>query len=374
MKIAFIFGATGYESGLYNATIDTVNEIRAQGHLVDYIFWDDKKRLKDNDQCINLWGISNKSISSKIFIKIVKNIFGYHFYYLLFSKFFSNQLTKYVNKNEYDIIFFHGTNYLPFYSYKGKSYVVLHSCKYENLINRHKGIKKYFYTKLYRKLYSNKNILTVSNDSLIDMLDKVKAKPLTIDTIYNGFNFENMENVVKNSHINGLPDKFIMAAGRPDRTKRFDILLKAYAKSLSKEEYKLVIFGEGKRTSNLKRLARELNIEDNVIFAGFISPLLPVFKYASLYVLSSDIEGLPTVIIESLVSKTPVVATAAGGVNELLSGDLNQYVVPCGDIDALSEKIDLALGEPPTVSSQNVAYLDYKIVAQRYIDKAEELK
>ncbi|WP_305810967.1 hypothetical protein [Photobacterium leiognathi] len=43
MKIAFIFGATGYESGLYNATIDTVNEIRAQGHLVDYIFGTIKK-------------------------------------------------------------------------------------------------------------------------------------------------------------------------------------------------------------------------------------------------------------------------------------------------------------------------------------------
>ncbi|MEF1207660.1 glycosyltransferase, partial [Photobacterium damselae] len=195
-----------------------------------------------------------------------------------------------------------------------------------------------------------------------------------IDTIYNGFNFESMINDIKCNHINNLPDKFIMAAGRPDRTKRFDILLKAYAKTSSKDEYKLVIFGEGKRISDLKRLAETLQIEERVIFAGFVSPLLPVFKYASLYVLSSDIEGLPTVVIESLVAGIPVVATGAGGVKELLSGDLNQYVVPCGDINALSEKIDLALGCPPTVSYKNVAYLDYKMVAQRYIDKAEELK
>ncbi|MEF1218819.1 glycosyltransferase, partial [Photobacterium damselae] len=262
----------------------------------------------------------------------------------------------------------------PFYRYNGKSYVVLHSCKYENLINRHKSVKKFFYTRLYQKLYSNKNILTVSHDALIDMLEKVQAKPLTIDTIYNGFNFESMINDIKCNHINNLPDKFIMAAGRPDRTKRFDILLKAYAKTSSKDEYKLVIFGEGKRISDLKRLAETLQIEERVIFAGFVSPLLPVFKYASLYVLSSDIEGLPTVVIESLVAGIPVVATGAGGVKELLSGDLNQYVVPCGDINALSEKIDLALGCPPTVSYKNVAYLDYKMVAQRYIDKAEELK
>ncbi|MGT0150640.1 glycosyltransferase [Vibrio metschnikovii] len=105
-----------------------------------------------------------------------------------------------------------------------------------------------------------------------------------------------------------------MAAGRPDRTKRFDILLRAYAKT--QQTLPLVIFGEGRKLKDLQQLAIQLGIQDNVIFWGFCDNLLPYFKQASLYVLSSDVEGLPTVVIESLMLGTPVVATDAGGVRD----------------------------------------------------------
>ena len=165
-----------------------------------------------------------------------------------------------------------------------------------------------------------------------------------------------------------LPEAYIMSAGRPDRTKRFDLLLKAYAKT--SKTYPLVIFGDGKRLNALKAQAADLGISDNVIFPGFCKDLLGTYRNAVLYVSSSDVEGLPTVIVESLISGTPVVATDAGGSNELLTGELGRWVVRRGDVDSLAKAIDDILLDPPEVSEKDVAFLDYRRVAKKYADCA----
>ncbi len=271
------------------------------------------------------------------------------------------------------LFFFHGLNFVPFHSYKGKSYVVIHSCKYDNLITRRTGIKKIFYHKLYQHLYSGKNILSVSNSARDDMVEKLRARPNSIETIYNGFDFGKLE-VKSNQPCNiALPERFIMAAGRADRTKRFDILIEAYSQTKAKNQHKLVIFGDGKYITDLKKLAIELDLADRIIFQGFVSPLNPIYKHASLYVLSSDIEGLPTVIIESLIAKTPVVATNAGGVNELLTGKLNDFVCEKGDIESLARNIDKSLALSLNVSYKDISFLDVELVAMNYIEKINAL-
>ena len=163
-----------------------------------------------------------------------------------------------------------------------------------------------------------------------------------------------------------LPEAYIMSAGRPDRTKRFDLLIDAYSKT--KKTYPLVIFGDGRKLSALKQQAAELGLSDKVIFPGFCSDLLGAYRNAVLYVSSSDVEGLPTVVVESLVSGTPVVATDAGGSNELLAGRLSKWIVRRGDVDGLAKAIDEILLEPPEVSENDISFLDYRAVAGTYAD------
>ncbi|MFV0447194.1 MAG: glycosyltransferase [Vibrio sp.] len=368
MKIAFLVGGN-YSTSLYIVTRDVVNCLRSKGYMVDYIFVEEPIELKDNDIFIDINGVSKKSFNELrgLFFRICKNILDRHVYAYLFSSYFSSQLQK--KLNGYDKIFIHGTASISFGKLKTPYYCVLHSCKFDNFIGKHRKLVRPYYKKFYQKVYSGKNLLSVSDSVKLDMINKMEAKPISIDTIYNGFNFEHIETqaALDVGVIHSRP--YIIAAGRPDRTKRFDILLKAYAMSMSKCSHDLIIFGDGKRLNKLKELAKELSIEENVIFKGFNKNILPYIKNASAYVLSSDVEGLPTVVVESLVVGTPVVATDVGGIRELLNGELSDWIVPRGDYVQLAEKLDLLLENPPKVSSENISFLDFRIVCDKYIGK-----
>lgn len=370
-KVAFILTG-GYYSSLYFSTKAIVEKLRTEGLSVDYVFYDDPKiELKDTDKYVAISGIgeAEKGSVKRLSMRLLKMLLGRHKYYYLRSQAFSQRMDA--ELSGYDCAFVHSMACIPFSNLNMPHYIVVHSCKYENLVAREKWPRDFFAKLFYRSVYSHKNLLTVSDSARIDMLQKLRAKPNFIETIYNGFDFNSLVARAENGKTEGVPEKFIMAAGRPDRTKRFDILIKAYAKT--QRTHKLVIFGEGRKLKVLKKLSESLGVADDVIFWGYCKNLLPYFKQASAYVLSSDIEGLPTVVVESLALGTPVVATDAGGVNELLSGRLNEWVVPRGDIDALAAKIDLILEAPPKVGPEDIAFLDYRKVTEHYMALSEKL-
>lgn len=366
MKVAFVLGASNYRLALYRATIDTASELRKSGIEVDYIFWEYPGDLQGNDQYIPIFGLSKEKKASKWFLKFFSSILGRHFYYFLFSRFFSAQLYNRLNAKDYSAIFFHGMSCIPMHKGVGDEYIIVHSCKAENLLGKLSGIKRIFYRKIYQRIYSDKNLLSVSKDVSRDMLTGIGASPKTIGEIYNGFNFARLKSAMQAPCSARLPEAYIMSAGRPDRTKRFDLLIDAYSKT--KKTYPLVIFGDGRKLSALKQQAAELGLSDKVIFPGFCSDLLGAYRNAVLYVSSSDVEGLPTVVVESLVSGTPVVATDAGGSNELLAGRLSKWIVRRGDVDGLAKAIDEILLEPPEVSENDISFLDYRAVAGTYAD------
>ncbi|EAZ99428.1 glycosyl transferase, group 1 family protein [Marinobacter sp. ELB17] len=372
MKIAFILGGGTYWQSLYRVTSDVAEEIRKQGHQVDFVFWENPGPIEGNDKYLKIFGLNKESKLSKVFSKPLIALLGKHFYHFLFSPLFCWQLKSKLQAEKYQAIFYHGMSCIPLHADKDDHYVVVHSCKYENFVERYTGVRRHIFRWLYKKIYSGKKLLTVSQDVQDDMTQKIGARPESIENIYNGFDFDRLKAEIAKPAPDSLPDSFIMSAGRPDRTKRFDILLRAYAKS--NKTYPLVIFGDGKRLNQLKQLANELGIAKDVFFAGFCNNLLPAFRRAKLYVSSSDVEGLPTVIVESLVACTPVVATDAGGCRELLNGELSKWVVPRRDIDALARAMNDILQNPPEVSYNNIAFLDYRRIAKHYIALSEQLK
>ncbi|EMP95073.1 glycosyltransferase [Vibrio cholerae] len=369
MKIAFLMSGS-YRTSLYAVTKEAIRYLREQGHWVDLFFLEKfEQPLIDNDQCIDVSSIHQSTLTRKIF-RPVKKILGRHIYEFSISRLVTSKIENYLK--DYDCIFIHGTACIALYKLKLPHYVVLHSCKYENFLGRRKGPMKILYQQVYKKIYSDQNLLTVSDSVRYDLINKMKAKPKSIETIYNGFNFQELIKEANQKATEHVPEHFIMAAGRPDRTKRFDILLKAYAKS--RQILPLVIFGEGRKLNELKKLAVKLGIENKVIFWGFCNDLLPYFKQASAYILSSDVEGLPTVVIESLAVGTPVVATDVGGVSELLGERLKEWIVPRRDVDALAKKIDQVLEYPPSVGPEDLAFLDYRVVGKKYEKLSEKMK
>ena len=138
-------------------------------------------------------------------------------------------------------------------------------------------------------------------------------------------------------------EKVIVAAGRLSAQKNMPLLLKAFARfSPDHPEFKLRIFGEGELRESLTALARELNIADKVELPGRSTALLEKMNSAAMFVLSSDYEGMPNVLLEAMCMGMPAVSTdcPSGGPRQLIENGVNGLLVPVGDEKALQEAME----------------------------------
>jgi glycosyltransferase involved in cell wall biosynthesis len=89
-----------------------------------------------------------------------------------------------------------------------------------------------------------------------------------------------------------------------------------------------------------------------VTVAGFRENPFPWYANAAACVLSSDREGMPNVLIESLICGTPVVSTdCPSGPREVLIGELSRWLVPSGDAAALAQKMREVIEVPPKIDA-----------------------
>jgi glycosyltransferase involved in cell wall biosynthesis len=135
----------------------------------------------------------------------------------------------------------------------------------------------------------------------------------------------------------------ILTVGDMKPEKQQALLLRSFARLLPRRDARLVLVGDGPLRPRLERLAEELGIADRVAFAGFTLDVWPFYKTASLFALSSDVEGFPLVVCEALHCGLPVVSTRAGGVPEILGEGRYGHLVPEGDAEAFAEALDRAL-------------------------------
>ena len=154
----------------------------------------------------------------------------------------------------------------------------------------------------------------------------------------------------------------ILTVGRLKDQKNHALLFRAFAR-FAHRDARLMLLGQGQNETTLRALAAELGITDRVIFAGFHADPSPFYATADLFVLSSDYEGLPTVLIEALSFGLPVVSTdCPSGASEILGNGRWGWLVPVGDADALSRTMDDALN----------ASLDHEALKRRAADFSPE--
>ena len=136
---------------------------------------------------------------------------------------------------------------------------------------------------------------------------------------------------------------------RPFKT--LDVLLKAVPLILQRHNAELNIIGTGPRFDEYAGLARTLGIEEEVHFLGFVDPTEVPTHYASadLFVLPSRMENFPLVLLDAMASGLPVVATAVGGVPELVVDGETGLLVPPYDPQALAEAVNSLLDNPQSM-------------------------
>lgn len=113
---------------------------------------------------------------------------------------------------------------------------------------------------------------------------------------------------------------------------------------------KLLLIGTGELHKELEQLARELGVRDRVIFAGRRHDVPNCLAASDLFVLPSLSEGTPLCILEAMRAGLPVVATAVGGIPEIVETGRSAFLVPPGNPQALAEAI-LAASESAVAAS-----------------------
>jgi len=113
-------------------------------------------------------------------------------------------------------------------------------------------------------------------------------------------------------------------------------------------QVRFLLAGEGESSADLRRAASDLGLGDHVLWLGLRDDIADLLAAADLLVLPSREEGLGSSVIEAMLAGTPVVATDAGGIPELLEGidGPTGWVVPTGEPPALEGAIEAALADP----------------------------
>ena len=177
-------------------------------------------------------------------------------------------------------------------------------------------------------------------------------RPPSLRPIHNGIDMANVR-AVRSRHavrreLGIAPEAVLIGtAARLTAVKAQDDLLHAARLMLDQRpDFRFVVVGDGPEESRLKAIAADAGIGDRVVFTGARRDVPDLVAAMDVFVLSSLDEGMPMALLEAMTLGTPVVATAVGGVTELIEHDANGLLVPARDPRALADAC-IALASNP---------------------------
>jgi colanic acid/amylovoran biosynthesis glycosyltransferase len=140
----------------------------------------------------------------------------------------------------------------------------------------------------------------------------------------------------------------LLFTGRLAGVKGVPILLEALARFRNEHaDVELALAGDGPDRTRLEAEAQRLGVGDRVRFPGYQSSdhVRSLLQETDVFVLPSFAEGVPVVLMEAMASGVPVVSTRVAGVAELVEQGVSGFVVPPGDVVALTDAIDALLAD-----------------------------
>lgn len=211
---------------------------------------------------------------------------------------------------------------------------------------RRESLKNYFRYFLYRYSLRHADCIRVVSERIRQSLKKkfpgIEKKLYVLPV------FIDAQAIQKQSYTIDLHRKYpqadfiILMASRLTPEKNIPLALKAFESLYKKYPHSLLlIVGDGSERKNLESRIKHQELNQNVIIEPAIplQELMPYFKSADLFLLTSNYEGYGRTIIEALVSKLPIVMTDVGIAGEIVSNGINGTVIPVGDSRALREAL-----------------------------------
>ena len=198
-------------------------------------------------------------------------------------------------------------------------------------------------------------IVAVSHEVRDSLINRRSIAPSKIRVIHYGVNTEHYRpsrNGVwrsKRQEIGAAPEDFLIGiVARLERWKGHRYFIEAFAEIAPQfPQARVILMGEGSLRASLEDMTHRNNLQDRIHFLGVRKDVVELLNCIDLLVLPSlPGEGLPNVLLEAMACRKPVIATAVGGVPELVRDGHNGFLVPPANVAALRDALLQALREP----------------------------
>lgn len=193
-------------------------------------------------------------------------------------------------------------------------------------------------------IYRAAPVVAVSESTRDDLVARgLRRERITV--IPNGID------LARYTHVEGAKtvSPTLLFVGRLKEYKRVDLVIEAVARLAGLGiEAELVVAGKGDQAESLRRLADRLGVAERVRFAGFVSEAekVDLLRRAWVHVLTSPKEGWGITILEAAACGTPSVASDAPGLRESVVEGETGFLVPHGDVDALTSALARLIRNP----------------------------
>jgi glycosyltransferase involved in cell wall biosynthesis len=194
--------------------------------------------------------------------------------------------------------------------------------------------------------------------------------------------FVTIHNAISIPSLDQLPGKFVTrrefkiperafivgTVGRLSAVKgHFEFLQAAKLSCLENPDFHFVLVGEGPQASRLKSWVHENGIQDRVTFLGYQEDVYKILSMYDLFVLPSLYEGFGISVLEAWAMKLPVVATAVGGVKEVVENEKDGLLVPPSNAGAMKNAIEWMKNNPE--AAQKMGEAGYEKLKDRFTNQ-----
>ncbi len=265
------------------------------------------------------------------------------------------RLADEIKNDGYDIVHCHGAraNFIGMFL-KGKIKVPLITTMHSDykLDFKDNFYKRFVFTTLNQIALKKFNYYIAISDTFKEMLIHRGFEESQIFTVYNGIDTDmkldyiGKDDFLKSKGIDYKGEFIIGIIARLDKVKDHETFLKA-AKILVENNNNgmFLIAGDGNDKKNLISLAKDLNINDNVHFIGFVDDPFSFFNAIDINTLTSLSESFPYAVLEGALMKKPIVSTDVGGLKELVIDGETGYLIEVGDYVCLADRIKILMDD-----------------------------
>lgn len=244
---------------------------------------------------------------------------------------------------------------------------VVHSTLSQASLSGRTGLRRYLKARRLKNIYDTLNIVAVS-EGIAEDIKAIGIVPRTLRVINNPVDAALLHQKAMEPSGCIQEQDYIVYVGRLARSKRHDRAIEAYSKSGA--DVDLLLVGEGEQRAAIENLIADKGLEKKVKLCGFQANPYPIIKEAKALILTSDYEGLPTVLIEALILGVPVISTdCPSGPREILGDEMPEALVGVDDLDGLTLKISEVLSNAPVISKQLLSRFDGHKIAKAYLEK-----